>query len=73
MPKARTASNDELMRYFRNLYIAWVNDTDKVLDYLETRDEIDSNNIFYLGMRWRSVLIPILFSLKIDIKGQSYM
>ena len=52
MPKARTASNDELMRYFRNLYIAWVNDTDKVLDYLETREEIDSNNIFYLGMSY---------------------
>ena len=57
MPKARTASNDELMRYFRNLYIAWVNDTDKVLDYLETRDEIDSNNVTITGISYGGSLL----------------
>ena len=32
--------------------MAWVNDTDKTLDYLETRNDIDTDNIFYLGMSY---------------------
>lgn len=47
-----TRSGGDRMRDFRNLYIAWVTDTDKTLDYLETRNDIDTDNIFYLGMSY---------------------
>ena len=50
MPATRSGS--DRMRDFRNLYIAWVTDTDKTLDYLETRNDIDTDNIFYLGMSY---------------------
>ena len=50
MPAIR--SGGDRMRDFRNLYIAWVSDTDKTLDYLETRNDIDTDNIFYLGMSY---------------------
>jgi len=47
-----TRSGGDRMRDFRNLYIAWVGDTNKTLDYLETRNDIDTDNIFYLGMSY---------------------
>lgn len=50
MPAIR--SSGDRMRDFRNLYIAWVSDTDKTIDYLETRNDIDTDNIFYLGMSY---------------------
>ena len=46
------SSNEDTLRRFRSQFIAWVEDTDKTLDYLETRTDIDSNNIFYLGMSY---------------------
>ena len=51
MPENRS-SNEDTLRRFRSQFIAWVDDTDKTLDYLETRSDIDSNNIFYLGMSY---------------------
>lgn len=51
IPENRS-SNEDTVRRFRSQFIAWVEDTDKTLDYLETRNDIDSNNIFYLGMSY---------------------
>ncbi len=51
IPENRS-SNEDTLRRFRSQFIAWVEDTDKTLDYLETRNDIDSNNIFYLGMSY---------------------
>ena len=51
MPE-NVASNEDTLRRFRNQFVAWVNDTDKTLDYLETRNDIDTENIFYLGMSY---------------------
>jgi len=51
MPDNRGSSEDTLRR-FRNQFVAWVEDTDKTLDYLETRPDIDADNIFYLGMSY---------------------
>ena len=51
MPDNRGSSEDTLRR-FRNQFVAWVEDTDKTLDYLETRPDIDTDNIFYLGMSY---------------------
>ena len=51
MPENVT-SNEDTLRRFRNQFVAWVNDTDKTLDYLETRNDIDTDNIFYLGMSY---------------------
>ena len=51
MPE-NVASNEDTLRRFRNQFVAWVNDTDKTLDYLETRNDIDTDNIFYLGMSY---------------------
>ena len=55
MPENRS-SNEDTLRQFRSQFIAWVDDTDKTLDYLETRSDIDSNNIFYLGMSYGALV-----------------
>ena len=47
--------NEDYMRQFRELLVNWTVDTHRTIDYLETRDEIDPNNIFYLGMSYGSI------------------
>ena len=50
IPESRSASPEDLLIYFRALNVAWVSDTAKTIDYLETRDDINTDNIFYMGM-----------------------
>ena len=50
LPESRAASAEDTLIYFRGLNVAWASDTSKTLDYLETRSDIDPNNIFYMGM-----------------------
>ena len=48
----RSASPQESLRRFRDLFRYWVSDTSRTLDYISSRDEFDSKNIFYLGMSY---------------------
>ena len=47
---------------FRELLSFWTVDTSRAIDYLEFRDDIDSDNIFYMGMSYGALLTPhVLF------------
>ena len=49
-------------RQFRELLSFWTVDTSRTIDYLESRDNIDSDNIFYMGMSYGALLTPhVLF------------
>jgi hypothetical protein len=48
----RSSSPEEALRRFRDLFRYWVSDTSKTLDYISSRTELDSNNIFYMGMSY---------------------
>tara|TARA_B110000914_G_C15504634_1_gene467674 strand:- start:137 stop:2410 length:2274 start_codon:yes stop_codon:yes gene_type:complete len=49
---SRASSPEERVRQFRDLFRYWVSDTSKTLDYISSRSEFDSNNIFYMGMSY---------------------
>jgi predicted esterase len=55
MTTSLTASPEERLRNFRELLRYWTVDTHKTLDYLETRQDMDSKNFFYLGMSYGSL------------------
>ncbi len=55
MPSVRPGSPEEVLRSFKNLYSFWVSDTDKTIDYIESRDDLDSENIFYMGMSYGAI------------------
>jgi dienelactone hydrolase len=55
MTTSLTASPEERLRNFRELLRYWTVDTHKTLDYLETRQDMDSKNFFYLGMSYGSI------------------
>ena len=50
LPESRSGSPEDTLIYFRGLNIAWVSDTSKTLDYLESRADINPSNFFYMGM-----------------------
>ena len=49
------SSPEDRLRNFRELLRYWTVDTHKTLDYLETRQDMDNNNFFYLGMSYGSI------------------
>jgi len=55
MTTSLTASPEERLRNFRELLRYWTVDTHKTLDYLETRQDMDNKNFFYLGMSYGSL------------------
>ena len=55
MTTSLTASPEERLRNFRELLRYWTVDTHKTLDYLETRQDMDNKNFFYLGMSYGSI------------------
>jgi dienelactone hydrolase len=55
MTTSLTASPEERLRNFRELLRYWTVDTHKTLNYLETRQDMDSKNFFYLGMSYGSI------------------
>ena len=55
MPSSRPSSPEEALRSFKNLYSYWISDTDKTISYLESRNDLDSENIFYMGMSYGAI------------------
>jgi len=47
--------NDHYRSQFRKLLVNWTVDTHRTIDYLESRNEFDINNIYYLGMSYGSI------------------
>ena len=49
------SSREDVTRRWRERLKAWTVDTYRTIDYIETRNDLDPNNIFYLGMSYGSL------------------
>jgi len=47
----------------------WLNDLRRTIDYLETREDIDTKNIVFMGVSWGSFMCPMLSPFEERIKG----
>jgi formylglycine-generating enzyme required for sulfatase activity/dienelactone hydrolase len=54
----------ETTALWRDHMIMWSKDLGRSLDYLETRKDIDSGKIGYLGLSWGSALAPVLLAVE---------
>jgi cephalosporin-C deacetylase-like acetyl esterase len=49
---------------FRDYKIKWVQDLSRTIDYLETRDDIDSDRLGYYGHSWGGEEAPIVLAVE---------
>ena len=49
---------------WRDHMIMWSRDLGRSLDYLQTRKDIDSGRVGYLGLSWGSALAPVLLAVE---------
>jgi eukaryotic-like serine/threonine-protein kinase len=49
---------------FRDLNIQWVTELRRTLDYLDTRNDIDSRGYGYVGVSWGSVTAPVALAIE---------
>jgi predicted esterase len=54
------SSDQWLYKGFATLFSEWVQDLQRTIDYLETRKDMDTQNIAYLGLSWGGVMGPAL-------------
>ena len=49
---------------YRDHVIAWSKDVGRAIDYLETRDDIDTERLAYLGFSWGAAMGPIMAAME---------
>jgi formylglycine-generating enzyme required for sulfatase activity/dienelactone hydrolase len=49
---------------YRDHVIAWSKDIGRAIDYLETRDDIDTERLAYLGFSWGGALGPVMVAME---------
>jgi dipeptidyl aminopeptidase/acylaminoacyl peptidase len=49
---------------YRDHTIAWSRDIGRAIDYLETRDDIDTERLAYIGLSWGGALGPIMVAIE---------
>jgi formylglycine-generating enzyme required for sulfatase activity/dienelactone hydrolase len=54
--------------FYKEHVIMWVRDLSRSIDYLETRDEIDTDKLAYYGGSWGGLLGPIMLAVENRIK-----
>jgi len=54
----------ETTALWRDHMIMWSKDLGRSLDYLQTRKDIDSGRVGYLGLSWGSALAPVLLAIE---------
>jgi dienelactone hydrolase len=54
---------------FRELVFAWAKDVSRTVDYLETRPDIDSKAVAYMGLSWGAAMGPIYVALEQRFKA----
>ncbi len=54
--------------FYKEHVIMWAKDLRRSVDYLETRDDIDTNKIAYYGASWGGVISPVLLAVEKRIK-----
>lgn len=64
----KTRSRFMKKSFFQRFY-AYLNDVRRTIDYLETRKDINTENIIFLGLCWGGIMGPIVASYEDRIKG----
>ncbi|MDA0312995.1 MAG: SUMF1/EgtB/PvdO family nonheme iron enzyme, partial [Gemmatimonadetes bacterium] len=54
---------------WRDHMIAWTKDLRRSVDYLETRDEFDTDRLGYLGVSWGSAVAPAMLALEDRVRA----
>lgn len=54
--------------FYRDHVIAWVKDLRRSIDYLETRPDIDTKHLAYLGLSWGAALGPTMCAMEPRLK-----
>lgn len=49
---------------YRDHVVAWARDIGRAIDYVETRDDIDSERLAYLGFSWGGAIGPIMTAVE---------
>jgi dienelactone hydrolase len=49
---------------WRDHMIAWATDLRRTVDYLETRDDLDTRRLGYLGVSWGGAVAPVMLALE---------
>ena len=49
---------------YRDHMIAWSKDVGRTIDYLETRDDIDTERLAYLGFSWGGAMGPVMVAME---------
>ncbi len=55
--------------YFRDLAIQWIKDLGRTVDYLQSRNDLDSGRIGFLGISWGGQIAPIALAVEPRIKA----
>jgi dienelactone hydrolase len=63
-----TAAADISQLGYRDLLVQWVKDVSRTIDYLETREDLDSAKIGYVGFSWGGLTAPIVLAVEPRIK-----
>ena len=53
---------------YREHVIAWSRDLSRAIDYLETRDDIDTGRLAYLGFSWGGAMGPVMVAVEERLK-----
>ena len=53
---------------YREHVVAWSKDLGRSVDYLESRDDIDSSNLIYFGASWGAALGPVMIATEPRVK-----
>jgi eukaryotic-like serine/threonine-protein kinase len=63
------ASIPENSHSYTEYLIQWVKDFERCIDYLETRQDIDSSKLAYYGMSWGGILGAIVPAVEERVKA----
>jgi eukaryotic-like serine/threonine-protein kinase len=59
--------------FYREHVIDWVKDVSRTLDYIDTRNDLDSRRIAYFGLSWGATVGPIMTALNSRIKANVFL
>ncbi|MDQ1348291.1 MAG: eukaryotic-like serine/threonine-protein kinase [Acidobacteriota bacterium] len=63
------SDSGESTSYYRDHLIGWSKDLGRSIDYLETREDIDSENLAYYGLSWGASVAPVMLAVESRFKA----
>ncbi|HEY6829699.1 MAG TPA: dienelactone hydrolase family protein, partial [Gemmatimonadaceae bacterium] len=64
-----TRSIPDSTAYYRDVMVEWIKDLRRTVDFLETRQDVRSDRIGYLGLSWGGETAPIALAIETRIRA----